>query len=72
MVTVPDSIFDKSRMSLIEVQQVGAGTVNGPLAYSTCLGREVAFARFPTIAGPRMRMLLSGVRNSWDMFGQEL
>ena len=68
-VTVPDSIFDRSRMSLIRFSR----SVPAPwivLANSTCRGGEIAVRVLRRAAGPRIRMLLSGVRSSCDMLAR--
>ena len=67
-VTVPDSIFDRSRISLIRFNR----SVPAPWmvrANSVCFDE-----RFPSGLSasccPRIRMLLSGVRSSCDMFAR--
>ena len=67
-VTVPDSIFDRSRMSLISVSR------SVPeewmfRANSTCLAVRLPSA-FSASCWPRMRIELSGVRSSCDMLAR--
>ena len=67
-VTVPDSIFDRSRMSLIRFSR----SVPAPWivrANSTCFGVRLPSGFSPS-CWPRIRMLLSGVRSSCDMLAR--
>ena len=67
-VTVPDSILDRSRMSLIRLSR----SVPAPwivLANSTCFAVRLP-VEFSLSCWPRMRMLLSGVRSSCDMLAR--
>ena len=67
-VTVPDSIFDRSRMSLIRLSR----SVPAPWmvrANSTCLADRLP-SGFSVSCWPRIRMLLSGVRSSCDMLAR--
>ena len=66
---VPDSIFARSRMSLISDQQVGAGRVDR-LGELLLLGRQVALGVVRRAWSDRMSRLLSGVRSSWDMLAR--
>ena len=67
-VTVPDSIFDRSRMSLISVSRsVPAEWMF--LAKSICLAVRLPPA-FSASCWPRIRIELSGVRSSCDMFAR--
>ena len=66
--TVPDSIFDRSRMSLMSVSR----SVPAPwivLANSICLRRQVAVGVLGELLG-RISRLLSGVRSSCDMLAR--
>ena len=67
-VTVPDSILERSRMSLIRLSR----SVPAPWmvrANSTCLPLRLP-SGFSVSCWPRIRMLLSGVRSSWDMLAR--
>ncbi len=67
-VTVPDSIFDRSRMSLIRLSR----SVPAPWmvrANSTCLPVRLP-SGLSASCWPRIRMLLSGVRSSCDMLAR--
>src|ERR1700757_1414703 len=67
-VTVPDSILDRSRMSLMRLRR----SVPAPWmvrANSTCLLVRLP-SGFSASCWPSTRMLLSGVRNSCDMFAR--
>ena len=67
-VTVPDSIFDRSRMSLIRFRR----SVPAPWivrANSVCRAVRLPSA-FSASCWPRIRMLLSGVRSSCDMLAR--
>ena len=67
-VTVPDSIFDRSRMSLIRFSR----SVPAPWmvrANSTCLAVRLP-SGLSVSCWPRIRMLLSGVRSSCDMLAR--
>ena len=67
-VTVPDSIFDRSRMSLIRFSR-SVPALWMVRANSTCLG--VRFCSGLSLScWPRIRMLFSGVRSSCDMFAR--
>ncbi len=67
-VTVPDSIFDKSRMSLMSVSRsVPAEWMF--LAKSTCFGDRLP-KPLSLSCWPRIRIELSGVRSSCDMFAR--
>ena len=67
-VTVPDSILDRSRMSLIRFNR----SVPAPWivrANSTCLASRLP-SGFSASCCPRIRMLLSGVRSSCDILAR--
>ena len=67
-VTVPDSIFDRSRMSVIRLSR----SVPAPWivrANSTCLPVRLP-SGLSESCWPRIRMLLSGVRSSCDMLAR--
>ena len=67
-VTVPDSIFDRSRMSVIRLSR----SLPAPWivrANSTCFGVRLPSVLFPS-CWPSTRMLFSGVRSSCDMFAR--
>ena len=66
--TVPDSIFDRSRMSLIRVEQVVARRVDG-LRELDLLAGEVA-GRVLRELVERISRLFSGVRSSCDMLAR--
>ncbi len=66
--TVPDSILERSRMSLIRLSR----SVPAPWivrANSTCLGLKLPSGLSPS-CWPRIRMLFSGVRSSCDMLAR--
>src|SRR5262249_25606093 len=67
-VTVPDSILDRSRMSLMRFRR----SVPAPWmvrANSTCLPERLP-SGFSDSCWPRIKMLLSGVRSSCDMLAR--
>ena len=67
-VTVPDSILDRSRMSLIRLSR----SVPAPWmvrANSTCFADRLP-SGFSVSCWPRIKMLLSGVRSSCDMLAR--
>ena len=67
-VTVPDSIFDRSRISLIRLSR----SVPAPwmvLANSTCFGVKLP-SGLSVSCWPRIRIELSGVRSSCDMLAR--
>ena len=68
IVTVPDSILERSRMSLMRfMRSTPAAWIM--LANSTCLSVRFRGA-FSASCWPRMRMLFSGVRSSCDMLAR--
>ena len=67
-VTVPDSIFDRSRMSLMSVSRSEPAEWMFR-AKSTCLALRLPVA-FSANCWPRMRIEFSGVRSSCDMLAR--
>ena len=66
--TVPDSIFEMSRMSLISFRRSLPDDLM-IVAYSTCFGSRLP-SGFSASSWARIRRLFRGVRSSWDMLAR--